>query len=407
MKRRKAISLGAAWLASAAAASSLPAKRTFAEELDTYAPETVPGSVIFHVPARSGRYVGSPGIVILPDGSYLAKCDLFGPRSNEYFKATSLVFRSNDRGKNWEQAAAIKGLFWASIFLHLENVYLFGTTRTMGYTVIMRSDDGGRTWTTPHDPGSGLLIKDWSHTAPVPVVVHNGRIWRGVELTNGPFPWNRLFSALMMSAPVDADLLLADSWTRSNELRFNPQWLRGISPICDWPQMWLEGNAVVTPEGEMVDILRIDQCGETELAAVAKISADGREASFDPDGGIIEFPGGAKKFTIRFDPVSGRYWSLVNLALEKYKGVEPLYKLRNTQALASSADLRDWKVGRIILHHPEVKKHAFQYLDWAFEGDDIVAVSRTAYDDGMGGAHNYHDANFLTFHRIEDFRKDG
>jgi hypothetical protein len=31
----------------------------------------------------------------------------------------------------------------------------------------------------------------------------------------------------------------------------------------------------------------------------------------------------------------------------------------------------------------------------------IVAVSRTAWGD----SHNFHDANYLTFHRINDFRK--
>jgi len=35
---------------------------------------------------------------------------------------------------------------------------------------------------------------------------------------------------------------------------------------------------------------------------------------------------------------------------------------------------------------------------------DIIAACRTAYDDGLGGANNYHDANFLTFHRIVNFR---
>ena len=59
----------------------------------------------------------------------------------------------------------------------------------------------------------------------------------------------------------------------------------------------------------------------------------------------------------------------------------------------------------IVAYHPDAKKHGFQYLDWQFEGDDIVAVSRTAYDDGLGGAHNYHDANYLTFHRLSDFRR--
>jgi hypothetical protein len=58
----------------------------------------------------------------------------------------------------------------------------------------------------------------------------------------------------------------------------------------------------------------------------------------------------------------------------------------------------------VLLYHPEVKKHGFQYVDWMFEGDDIIAACRTAYDDGVGGAHNNHDANFLTFHRWKNAR---
>jgi hypothetical protein len=50
-------------------------------------------------------------------------------------------------------------------------------------------------------------------------------------------------------------------------------------------------------------------------------------------------------------------------------------------------------------------KHGFQYVDWLIDGDDIIAACRAAYDDGMGGAHNYHDANYLTFHRIANFRR--
>ena len=33
------------------------------------------------------------------------------------------------------------------------------------------------------------------------------------------------------------------------------------------------------------------------------------------------------------------------------------------------------------------------------------AVARTAYDDGLGGAPNAHDANYLTFHRVANFRR--
>ena len=58
-----------------------------------------------------------------------------------------------------------------------------------------------------------------------------------------------------------------------------------------------------------------------------------------------------------------------------------------------------------MLYHPDTKHHGFQYADWLFDGDDIVFVSRTAFDDSEGGAADYHNANYLTFHRIENFRQ--
>ena len=78
---------------------------------------------------------------------------------------------------------------------------------------------------------------------------------------------------------------------------------------------------------------------------------------------------------------------------------------RNTLGLVSSADLRTWRVHCLLLHHPDRSKHGFQYPDLLFDGEDLIAAIRTGYDDGLGGAHNAHDANFLTFHRFKDFRK--
>jgi hypothetical protein len=46
------------------------------------------------------------------------------------------------------------------------------------------------------------------------------------------------------------------------------------------------------------------------------------------------------------------------------------------------------------------KQHAWQYVDWLFDGDDIIYVSRTGWDD----SHNFHDANYMTFHRLRNFR---
>jgi hypothetical protein len=202
---------------------------------------------------------------------------------------------------------------------------------------------------------------------------------------------------MMMSAPRDADLLRASSWTFSNYIPRDAQWLDGRF------NAWLEGNAVVTPDDKIVNILRIDYNPEGGVAAIVRVSDDGLKATFEPNRDIIPFPGGATKFTIRHDPQTNLYWTLSNYTPEFHRDTRAA-STRNTLALASSPDLRNWTVRCVVLYHPDAKNHAFQYVDWQIEVDDLLVASRTAYDDGLGGAHRAHDANFLTFHRIKDFR---
>ncbi|MFN7928413.1 MAG: hypothetical protein U0Y68_10785 [Blastocatellia bacterium] len=210
--------------------------------------------------------------------------------------------------------------------------------------------------------------------------------------------WGERFRAFMMSAPVDADLLKASSWTSSNRLARDPAWLDGKFGG------WLEGNAVVTPQGSIVDILRVDvKKDDNEKAAIVRISADGQQATFDEARDFIDFPGGSKKFTIRWDARTKSYWALANYVPAEHRHQDPS-RTRNTLALIHSTDLRDWDVHAILLSHPDTAKHGFQYADWLFDGNDLIAVVRTAFDDAAGGAHNQHDANYLTFHRIQNFR---
>src|SRR5690242_8187917 len=86
-----------------------------------------PGIVIDYSPANSGLYIGSPSIVITPDGSYLASHDFFGPRSNEFEKPKTVVFNSKDRGETWQKTATLDGLFWAGLFVHHDATYIMGT----------------------------------------------------------------------------------------------------------------------------------------------------------------------------------------------------------------------------------------------------------------------------------------
>jgi len=260
-----------------------------------------------------------------------------------------------------------------------------GTTCEYGRIVARRSADGGRTWSE-----AAYLTEDTGyHTAPVPVLVHRGRIYRAFEY-HPKGPWG-YFEAFLFSAPEKADLLKAESWRATPRLKF---------PEAGRPgKHFLEGNVLLSPMGEILDILRVDN---QEKAAILKLGPDGA-LGFER---LVAFPGGAKKFTIRWDKKSKRYWTLANQALAEYaESAEKPASVRNTLVLMSSKDLGEWRVERRVLHHPEVKYHAFQYVDWQFEGRDLVVASRTAFDDEAGGAARAHDANYLTFHRVVNFRK--
>lgn len=364
----------------------------------------VPGAVVAYSPASSGLYIGSPSLCILPNGHYLASHDLFGPKSNEFERPVSRIYRSTNKGKTWVQISEINGQFWSKLFVHRNGLYFLGTSKHHGNTIIRKSNDNGITWTEPTDGENGLILAGEYHCAPVPLIEHNGRLWRAMEDAMGPIKkWGKRYGAFMMSIPLEADLMKAANWTQSNVLPFDSTLLDGNFGA------WIEGNAVVTPEGQLVDILRVDDRSSLEeKAAFVHISPDGKSASFDPATGFVSFPGGSKKFTIRYDPKSKLYWTLSNYIPQEVKtanvGKNPA-SLRNTQALFSSKDLKKWDLRRIVLQHPETIKHGFQYVDWIFDGKNIAFLSRTAFDDGVGGAHNNHDANYLTFHRIKKFRK--
>ena len=362
----------------------------------------VPGVVVDHVPASAKIYIGSPGICILPNGDYIASHDHFGPGSTEFQQALTSVFRSSDKGKTWKKISEIKGQFWSNLFEHRDALYIMGTWKHHGNLIIRRSDDGGITWSEPADGKSGLIREGEYHTAPMPVVVHNGKLWRAVEYAKSTTTeWGKRYSAMVMSIPAESDLLNADNWTATNFLSYDTTYLDGKF------RGWLEGNAVVTPEGNIVDFLRISTSEKgRDMAAIVNISSDGLTASFDPADGFIDFVGGARKFSIRYDEKSGLYWTIANMITAEFSGMDA-GSVRNTLVLKSSADLRNWKVNKVLLSHPDVKKHGFQYVDWQFDGRDIIFLSRTAYDDESGGANNYHDANYLTFHRIKNFRKLG
>lgn len=375
-----------------------------------------PGVVIDRSPSPDTEYVGSPSIAILPDGSYVASHDFFGKTGPD--QRAGRIFASHDRGQHWTQLAQLPDTTWGSLFVHAGALYWLSITEEYGNVTLRRSTDGGKTWTTPADAAHGLLFKGKFHCAPTPVVEHGGRIWRAVEEVVNDQLWPRHFASLVLSAPADADLLDAHNWTRSNGIVFDASWLPGRRPG------WLEGNVVVTPDGGLVNLLRVNTeitpAGDPapksnaagipryEAAARVAISPRGDTVSFDPAQGFFHLPGSQSKFTIRYDSVSRRYWSLVNKITHPHTLPDSnldMQAQRNVVMLISSDDLKTWDERCTILRWREgellnrKERFAFQYLDWQLDGDDLVAVARTSWD-----GQSFHNANLLTFHRVPHFR---
>jgi hypothetical protein len=116
---------------------------------------------------------------------------------------------------------------------------------------------------------------------------------------------------------------------------------------------------------------------------------------------IIDFPGNMSKFDIVRDPADGTYVSLVNPVTLPWKGQ------RNILSISVSQDLYHWRLIKELINYqdngwPEgYKLVGFQYVSFFIEKDNIYYASRTA----LGGANNYHDANRISFHKIENYRQ--
>ena len=391
-------------------------------------------SVIKYQPELARAFLGSPSIVRLADGALVASHDYFGlpncPRNHEGEESLTSIYRSEDDGASWVNITHIMNCYWSSLFTHHGALYIFGVSQQYGSIVIRRSDDGGFTWTHPNSPESGWLFSGGYHReapnyhcAPVPVVEHEGRIYKAFEDCD-PNEWGVGFQASVISADADADLLDARNWTMSNKIPYDPAWIpRSWDAAQATTPGWREGNVVVAPDGELWNVMTYEAGAVLdEKAPRLRITDEGKTLSFDPDTGYIDFPGCKAKFTIRRDPVSGRYFSLVNaltefdllnamadeaLAAQGHRSKHPT-RQRNVLSLSVSDDLVNWRVGTTLMRddtglppQASILLTGFQYVDWQFDGDDIIYVVRTAYR----GSRNFHDSNHIIFRSLKNFRR--
>lgn len=337
----------------------------------------------------SGQYLCSPSLIRHPDGYLLASMDVFKGGAPQDL---TLIYRSDDDGASWHYVSELFPCFWGKMFIHKGSLYMLSVNTEYGDLLIGRSDDGGVTFGMPVVllRGSSGFKEKGVHKNPQPVLSYGGRLWTTLEWGS----WGSgSHAAMCASIDENADLLDPANWHFTPPVPYNPAWkgtAEGNSAGC------IEGGMVAAPDGELYNIMRYQMYGCRPAygrAVVMKVVGIDEPLAFEK---VIPFPGNHAKFEIHKDPVTGKYLSLVSYLCEEHPDG------RNWLAMIASDDLEHWeKVLDIFDYRNEPAGDiGFQYVDFMIEGDDILSLTRTAWN----GAANFHDANYSLFTRIRAFR---
>lgn len=362
---------------------------------------SVPGTVVNYLHpldeqyAFSGRSLCSPSIAVLPSGRLIASMDVFtggGPQN------LSLLFVSDDGGESWQYLNDLFPCFWGKLFVHRGGLYMLAHATEYGDLLIGCSMDEGRTWSKPVHilPGSGSSLDAGPHKAPMPIMEHRGRLFTGLDYG----AWKRGgHASAVLSIAADADLMEPSNWTCSPFLPYDSHWPGAAQGQCGG---LLEGNVLVCPEQGIVNLLRYNMRGAAPAygkAAMLRMPDPfgNPEAALQFETFVSWNGGSNSKFLALRDEKSGRYVALANEITDPKAPAA-----RNVLTLYVSDNLEAWKpVHRVVdYRRADPAFVGFQYPDMVIHGEDLLCLSRTAFNR----ARNFHDANFICFHRIKDFR---
>ena len=355
-----------------------------------------PGTVVNYVHpeddvyAFSGHALCSPSMVRTPQGHLLSSMDLFSSRAPQNL---SLIFRSDDDGKNWRYVCDLFPCFWGRLFVHRGRLFIISVSTEFGDLLIGESTDGGETWGTPTVLLRGGCKKDedGAHRNPQPVVEYGGRLWFSLEWGHGPY------AGLHGSIDAEADPMDPESWTFCPPTKMDPLWTGDPNIASD---QILEGCMTVCPDGKLRNIYRYQMGGCTPNYGKAVVMAvdTGDPEAPETFERLMDFPGNHSKFMIKRVPGTDVYVSIVSRILDAEH-----HNARNLLSLVASRDLVSWRNVADLLDYrdEDMKLVGFQYVDFFFEGEDLLWLCRTA----INGARNFHDANCQTFHRIENIKE--
>jgi hypothetical protein len=362
-----------------------------------------PGQIVSYIHPKdkaysfSGMCPSSPSIVRTDSGRILASTDVW---YNVTMSRLTLIYKSDDEGKTWQYLCELFPCQWGELFCHKGKVYMLATTTEWGCLLIGCSEDDGETWSSPvfMFPGSGSNAEGGPHKGANPVFHYKGRIWSALEYG----AWNKGYiDSGVISVSEDADLMNPENWACTGFLRFDTTW-KNASPggVRVGARVYIEGNIISAPDGALYNMLRdcnhVPSEGSLGKAVFLKIDPDNPE-KMPEFHSIIDFNGGTHKFVVDRDEKTGVYYTVVNRAVSAAG-----YDQRNVLSFSVSKDLFHWKIVKDLLDYQNEapEETGLQYTYQLRIGDDLYFLCRTAFNH----ASTFHDANCITFHKVENFK---
>jgi len=360
------------------------------------------GVVVTTTPDK-GICTCGPGLVKLADGMLFATVP-FWARATKRHRTEVRTARSTDGGQSWTPLEPLP-YFTATPWVHNGALYLFAHRVGKRYRnddlVLLRSGDGGRTWSEPI-----TLFKGHYWNCPTGMVVKDGRVYRAFDQLDV-----RGRAERVVAGDLGADLMDPGSWRISNPAAFPgvPEAL--MRPGTPRKSRWLEPN-VVNVRGRMILISRVEVAAMTtaSIAGVCDLADDGNtlRLAFTQ---FYPIPGGQNKLHIVHDRVAGLFWTPATLVTDSQDHVGYCKRARQRRVftgtggnerrilmLLYSIDALNWFQAGCIAVAPRLRQ-SFMYACPLIDGQDMLILSRTSRD-----GRDQHDADLCTFHRVRNFR---
>ncbi|MDD4820687.1 MAG: hypothetical protein PHD21_07640 [Flavobacteriales bacterium] len=345
---------------------------------------------------------------------------------------------SADMGDTWQERGHFP-FYHAHTFAIGESIYIMGHDDNVKIT---KTTDYGRSFS----PVTTLTRKEKWHASSGSIVFKNGQIHIAMERHTAPNTikgWAVAdLAPVLWSADVNADLLDAKSWRRSEEKSFKE--LTSIisgngfgipfypvkeneavdlsEDLQNSPLGFLEGNVVdicskdhIWYDTDALYIFLRSHTSGVNMAQVVKMTEHGGvfhpSLPLSPSGmkmTYVPFLGGHLKFNIIYEPKSQLYWSVTNQSFDSMLTLDAIKKTgifglpnneRHRLILSFSKNAVDWCMAQVIKSSYDARFSSC-YPSALISGDDMVIVARSADKD----APNAQRTNTITLYTVTDFR---